>query len=64
MTHDLDPAVAHGQEEPSEDRETQNHGAVKNSISGPEPVPSAPPSCFARCALQDGSRCAKQDALL
>jgi len=47
MTDDPDTTVAHGEEGPSGDREAQNHGAVKNGLSGPPHFPSAPPSCFA-----------------
>jgi len=47
MTHDLDPTVTHGEEEPSEDREARNHGCRENALSGQKPIPSAPPLCFA-----------------
>ena len=60
---DLENTVGDGEEGPLEDREAQNHGAVKNGLSGQKPVPSAPPSCFARRASQDRSGSGKQDAL-
>ena len=44
MMDDLErTAREHDQEGSSEDREAQNHGAVKNGLSGPPHFPSAPP---------------------
>jgi hypothetical protein len=44
VTDDIDPTVTHGQESRPGDREAQNHGAVKNALSDPRAVPSAPPN--------------------
>lgn len=44
MTDDIDPTVTHGQESRPGDREAQNHGTVKNALSDPRAVPSAPPN--------------------
>ena len=39
MTDDTDPTVNHGQENRPGGREEQNHGAVKNGLSGPQDSP-------------------------
>jgi len=39
VTDDTDPTVNHGQENRPGGREEQNHGAVKNGLSGPQDSP-------------------------
>ena len=40
---DVASTVSDGEEGPLEDREDGNHGSRENELSGPKPVPSAPP---------------------